>query len=181
MKQFWQSLREILETVVIAAVTVFLIRSFLLQPFLVSGASMAPYIDHGNYLIVDELTPRFQEYQRGDVVVFRYPNNPDIFYIKRIIGLPGERIQIKDGGVSINGRELRESYLDSGTRTFGNSDTFLSPDEYFVLGDNRDNSSDSRTWGSLPRSFIIGLARLRLFPFDDITIIERPYVQQDQN
>jgi len=176
MKQFWQSVREILETVVIAAVTVFLIRAYLIQPFLVSGASMAPYIDHGNYLIIDELSPRFQDYRRGDVVVFRYPADPDTFYIKRIVAEPGDRVEIKMGEIWINDRKLIELYLPPDIRTFGNINTVLGADEYFVLGDNRDNSSDSRSWGSLKRKFIVGLARLRLFPFDQITIIERPAI-----
>lgn len=174
MKQFWRSFWEIAETVIIAAVTVFLIRTYLVQPFLVSGASMAPNINHGNYLIIDQLTKRFQEFQRSDVVVFRYPQDPDTFYIKRIIGLPSDRVQVRNGEVFVNGGQLVEEYLLAGTRTFGSTDVNLADNEYFVMGDNRDNSSDSRSWGSLKENFIIGLARLRLFPFNQIIIIERP-------
>ncbi len=175
MTEFWKSFWEIAETVIIAAVTVFLIRTYLVQPFLVSGASMAPNINHGNYLIVDQLTKRFQEFQPGDVVVFRYPQDPDTFYIKRIIGLPGDRVQIKGGEVFVNSQKFSENYLVLDIRTFGGSDLVLAADEYFVMGDNRDNSSDSRSWGPLKRQFIIGLARLRLFPFDKISIINRPF------
>lgn len=174
MREFWKSFWEIAETVIIAAVTVFLIRTYLVQPFLVSGASMAPNINHGNYLIIDQLTRRFQEFQRSDVIVFRYPQDPDTFYIKRIIGLPGDRVQVKSGEVFVNGEKLIEEYLSSGTRTFGSTDAVLADNQYFVMGDNRDNSSDSRSWGLLGENFIVGLARLRLFPFNQINIIERP-------
>lgn len=174
MKRFWESFWEILETVIIAGVTVFLIRSYLVQPFLVSGASMDPNIAHGNYLIIDQLTKRFQKFQQGDVVVFHYPNDPDTFYIKRIIGLPGDQVRISDGNVFINGELLKEDYLSLNIGTFGSADITLAGDQYFVLGDNRDNSSDSRSWGALQEQFIVGLARLRLFPFNQITIIPRP-------
>jgi len=174
MSRFWQSFWEIIQTVIIAGVTVFLIRTYLIQPFLVSGASMDPYISHGNYLIVDQLTGRFQEFQRSDIVVFRYPKDPDVFYIKRIIALPGDRVQIRNGSVFVNRERLDQSYLPEDSQTFGNVDLVLGKDEYYVLGDNRDNSSDSRAWGSLPRRYIMGLARLRLYPFDQIIIIKRP-------
>ena len=174
MKQFLISIWEILETVIIAAVTVFLIRTYLVQPFLVSGASMEPNVDNGNYLIIDELSKQFKEFERGDIVVFRYPGDLKTFYIKRIIGLSGERVRISGGDIYDNNERLEENYLPEGTRTFGNVDLVVGPDEYFVLGDNRDNSFDSRSWGPLVKENITGIARLRLFPIQDITVFDRP-------
>lgn len=159
----------------IAVVTVFLIRNFLIQPFLVSGASMEPNFGSGNYLIIDEITYRFREPQRGEVVVFRYPGNPSTYYIKRLIGLPGEKVEIRDGSVYIansdnpEGAALEENYLPPGLKTTGSSSVELSAGEYFVLGDNRNFSFDSRSWGKLPRENVIGLARLRLLPITQIS------------
>src|SRR3989338_6761189 len=101
MKNFWLAAREIIEVVVIALVTVFIIRSFLVQPFLVNGASMEPNFEDGNYLLVDEISYRFSEPQRGEVVVFLYPNDRSVFFIKRVIGLPGEKLMIRDGEVYV--------------------------------------------------------------------------------
>jgi len=160
--------------VLIAVVTVFLIRTFLIQPFLVSGASMEPNFGSGNYLIIDELTYRLREPERGEVVVFKYPNNPSTYYIKRIVGLPGEKVEIKEGSVYIfnsehpDGLRLEEEYLPFNVNTSGSVSTSLSDSEYFVLGDNRSYSFDSRSWGSLQKKYIIGLARLRLLPINQV-------------
>lgn len=175
MKSFLLAIWEVVEVVLIAVVTVFLIRNFLIQPFLVSGASMEPNFGSGNYLIIDEITYRFREPARGEVVVFRYPGNPSTFYIKRIIGLPGEKVEIRDGTVYIansdnpEGFALRENYLPSGLSTSGSASMELYDGDYFVLGDNRNFSFDSRTWGKLPRENIIGLARLRLLPITQVS------------
>jgi signal peptidase I len=168
MRKFWLSVWEILEVVLISAVTVFIIRTFLAQPFLVSGASMEPNFQHGNYLIIDEITYRFREPERSEVVVFRYPKDLSVFFIKRIIGLPGERVVVRGGNVVVykNGKEiLRES------DTSGSIDVILGDNQYFVLGDNRYNSFDSRNWGPISRKEIIGLARLRVFPINEFEII----------
>ena len=174
MKQFLLFLWELAEMVIIAGVTVFIIRTFLAQPFLVSGASMSENFKSGDYLVVDELTYQFEKPERGDVVVFRYPGDPKTFYIKRAVGLPSERVTIKGGYVFINEKKIQESYLTSDTQTFGDVDLLLKEDEYFVLGDNRNHSFDSRSWGPLMRTNIVGLARLRLFPVNAIGILERP-------
>lgn len=180
MKQFLLSLREVLEVVAISFFVVYLVRSFLVQPFLVSGASMEPNFASGNYLIIDELTYRFRDPVRGEVVVFRYPGDHKTFYIKRIIGLPGERVVVARGMITVynsvysTGFVIQEPYLASGVDTAGDLDTTLKQDEYFVLGDNRYFSFDSRSWGNLDRSDITGVARLRLFPFTGIQVFRAP-------
>ena len=170
MKNFWLAAREIVEVVVIALVTVFIIRSFLVQPFLVNGASMEPNFEDGNYLLVDEISYRFSEPQRGEVVVFRYPNDRSVFFIKRVIGLPGEKLMIRDGEVYVDGKELNEDYLGPSSDTEGRINVNLGEDEYFVLGDNRSYSFDSRNWGPIQRDDIIGVARIRVFPFNEINV-----------
>ena len=172
MKQFFKNLWETLETIIIAGVIVFFVRTFIVQPFLVSGASMEPNFSGGNYLLIDEVTYRFQKPQRGDVVVFRYPGDNKTFYIKRMIGLPGERLIIKDGKVSADDKILQESYLTDTVKTLGNIDRLLGQDEFFVLGDNRYYSFDSRQWGILPRKNIVGLVRLRLFPLNKLELFK---------
>jgi len=169
MKQFLLSLLDVGKVVVIAVVTVVLVRDFLVQPFLVSGLSMAPTFDNGDYLLIDELTYRFRLPERGEVVVFRPPEDPHTFYIKRIIGLPGEALELRDGKVWIindahpEGVVLAEPYLSSGLVTAGKT-LVLGNSEYFVMGDNRSYSKDSRTWGALPAHNIVGIVRLRLWP-----------------
>jgi len=163
---------------IIAIVTVFIVRNFLVQPFLVSGASMEPTFSSGDYLLIDELAYRFRNPERGEVVVFKYPGNENVYYIKRIIGLPGERLIFKDGKVQVFNQEnsrgffLEESYLPP-LSTFGQEVT-LREGEYFVLGDNRTYSSDSRSWGPLSRKEIVGIVRFRLWPFNKVIAVEKP-------
>ena len=168
------------EVAAIAVVAVLLIRAFLVQPFLVSGDSMVPTFQNGDYLLVDELTYRLREPQRGEVIVFRYPKDEKLFFIKRIIGLPGERVEINDGRVTILNSEnpqgfiLAEPYLSSSQGTSGNEDVTLGKDEYFVLGDNRSFSLDSRSWGSVVKPEIMGLVRMRLLPLNSFNVFEAP-------
>ncbi|MDD5430814.1 MAG: signal peptidase I [Candidatus Pacebacteria bacterium] len=171
MKTFLLGLWEVAEVVLVAAATVFIVRTFLAQPFLVSGASMEPTFSSGNYLLIDEFTYRLREPQRGEVVVFRYPGNPSVYYIKRIIGLPTERVVVQKGEVRIfrkgddEGLVVKEPYLPQGLKTGGDVTVVLGNNEYFVLGDNRNFSYDSRSWGVLPQKNILGVVRLRLLPF----------------
>ena len=174
LKQFFLTFWEIAEVVLIAGVTVFVIRTFLIQPFLVNGASMEPNFFHSNYLLVDEITYRFREPARGEVIVFRSPQDRSTFFIKRIIGLPGDEITIENNEISVNGRQLQEKYLSPNIKTAGSFDIKLGEDEYFVLGDNRYNSFDSRNWGLLRRDKIIGLVRLRLFPVTQFEVFGAP-------
>ena len=170
MKTFLLAIWEVAEVVIIAVVTVFFIRTVLIQPFLVSGASMEPNFSSGDYLLIDELSYRLREPDRGEVVVFKYPNNPSVYYIKRIVGLPGEKVVIKGGDITVfnsehlEGIKVNEEYLNPGIKTSGNSEVVLSNEQYFVLGDNRNYSYDSRSWGPLLKTDLIGLVRLRLLP-----------------
>jgi len=159
---------EITKIVIIALVIVIPIRYFLFQPFFVRGQSMEPNFENGDYLIVDELSYHFRGPERGEVVVFKYPQDPTQRYIKRIIGLPGETVEIREGKVIIsneNGSQvLNESDYLSGIPTPGEIQVTLGENEYFVLGDNRPASSDSRRWGSVPRDDIIGRVFIRAWP-----------------
>lgn len=170
MQRFWASSWEVIQTIAIAAIVVFGIRAVLFQPFLVSGASMEPNVSQSNYLIIDELTYRFRAPMRGEVVVFRYPGDLSTFYIKRIVGLPGERIDVEGGSLFVNGTKIDESEYLKGIGTSGTVHTVLGASEYFVMGDNRSNSYDSRSWGPLDKKYIVGRALLRLFPFNRIGV-----------
>jgi signal peptidase I len=174
LRQFLGTFWEIFEVSIVAVVAVWLIRSFLVQPFLISGASMEPNFSDGHYLLIDELTYHFRSPERGEVIVFRSPVDDDTFFIKRVIGLPGERVVIKGGDIFINGTKLEEGYIASGVRTFGDREFTLSSNQYFVLGDNRSYSFDSRNWGPLTKDRIIGVVRLRLWPLNRVMAIEKP-------
>lgn len=183
MKAFLNFVWESVKVAVIALAIVLPIRYFIFQPFIVKGESMEPTFQNGNYLIVDELSYRFRQPQRGEVVVFKYPFNPSQRYIKRIIGLPGETVEIKDQKVIIfdsTGKELslkEETYLPLDDLTLGEFRLNLKENEYFVLGDNRLHSSDSRAWGILPRDKIIGKVLFRLLPLNEMTEIKSPIYQ----
>ena len=175
ISSFFLFIWEILKIVIIALVIVIPIRYFLFQPFIVKGQSMEPNFENSNYLIVDELSFRFRDPQRGEIVVFRYPKNISQRFIKRIIGLPGDKIEVKAGSIMVNDQVLDESkYLPSGVQTPGNIQTSLNENEYFVLGDNRISSFDSRQWGLLPRKNIIGRVLIRAWPITTLTKIEVP-------
>lgn len=172
---------ETIKIIIISLAIIIPVRYFLIQPFFVNGASMEPQFHDGEYLIVDELSYRLNKPQRGEVIVFKYPKAPSQYYIKRIIGLPNEKIKIAQGKIIIfndqnpNGFILNENnYLsvdEGGTFLL---ETKLDKGEYFVLGDNRQASSDSRVWGPLPKNFIVGRAWIRAWPFDKIDIFEKP-------
>jgi signal peptidase I len=160
-----------------ALIIVIVIRTFVAQPFIVSGLSMYPTFDNANYLVIDELSYHFIAPARGDVLVFRYPNDPSIFYIKRIIGLPGETlvslngiITVYSNGSSTTGTTLNEPYIESDHESFDSWSVTLGPTQYWMMGDNRNESSDSRVWGPLDRSFFIGRPVLRLFPLNTISL-----------
>lgn len=150
------------------------VRYFLIQPFYVKGMSMESTFQDHEYLIIDEISYRFRPVERGEVIVFRYPLNPQEYYIKRIVGLPGEGVQVKDSKVIIynenypGGLVLTETYLDPNMPTYANNEERidLAPNEYFVMGDNRTASKDSRVFGPVNKSFITGRVMLRGWPFD---------------
>jgi len=140
---------------------------FIAQPFIVSGKSMYPTFKNGEYLIVDELSKRTSGYTRGDVVILRYPNDPSEFYIKRVIGLPGEIVTVNAGVTEITKPDGTKVILDEPYVKNPKGDSMtrkLSDTEYFVMGDNRAQSSDSRAWGPVPARLMDGKALLRLFP-----------------
>lgn len=163
---------EILKIIVISLAIIVPIRYFLIQPFFVQGASMEPNFLDGDYLIINEISYRFENPQRGDVVIFKYPLDASQFFIKRVIGLPGETVKIEDGRIFISGKNnekriiLNESDYLSDAYTAGVMEIVLGEEEYFVLGDNRGSSSDSRKWGALQRKLIIGKAWIRAWPFN---------------
>jgi len=161
---------ELLHVVIISLAIILPIRYFLIQPFYVKGASMEPnFYDH-EYLIIDEISYRFNEPQRGDIVVFRYPNDPRQFFIKRVIGLPGERLVVSGGQITVYNQENPDGLLLDengylGTAfTPGDEDVELGAGEYFLMGDNRTASMDSRSFGPVPQDFIIGRVWFRGWP-----------------
>lgn len=176
------ALFEIVQIGVLSLALVMLIRTFVIQPFYVKGASMEPnFLDH-EYLLIDEVAFRFREPIRGEIVVFRYPRNPREFFIKRVIGLPGETIEIHDGRVRVTNDEeqggfvLTETYLED-SFTVGERRVTLGSDEYFLLGDNRDASLDSRIFGPVKRKEFIGRVWFRGWPPDRIGKFEPPFYQ----
>ncbi len=169
MSDTWKGLLKDLFTLALLIVVVVIpIRLFVMSPFVVDGESMHPTFENFDYLIVDELVYDFHAPSRGDVIVFRYPGDPSIFYIKRIIGLPGETLSINHGVVTVTTPagetfSLAEPYIVNEDATYTKRIS-LNSGEYFVMGDNRPNSSDSRVWGPLPRKDIIGRVDIRLLP-----------------
>jgi signal peptidase I len=180
MRKFLSSLLEVVEIAVIAIGAVFIVRTFLVQPFLVSGTSMFPNFSNGDYVLTDELTYHLRAPDRGEVVVFHDPQDWSTYFIKRVIGLPGDRVVIKNSTVTIfnaanpNGLVLDESYLPKGTITSGDYDYTLSSTTYLMLGDNRPFSFDSRSWGPLPAANIVGLVRFRLWPLNEVQAFAAP-------
>jgi signal peptidase I len=169
MKKFLLFIWEIVKIAIIALIIVVPIRAFVFQPFFVRGASMEPNFHDFDYLIVDEISYRFSEPKRGDVIVFYNPSNNSQRFIKRVIGLPGETIKISEGKVSIKNDAdffiLNETaYLSESVRTPGNREMLLEQDQYFVMGDNRGLSLDSRSFGALEEDLIIGKESFRLWP-----------------
>ncbi len=176
-RSFFREVWEFAKIVLISLAIVLPVRLFIAQPFIVRGASMVPNFEDGQYLIIDELSYLLRNPQRGEVIVFRYPQDPSQFFIKRIIGLPGETVSIQQGTVTIitaadtDGFELDEAYLPPHLVTAPNSRITLEGSEYFVMGDNRLESSDSRRWGALEKEFLIGRAFLRLWPVNELGLV----------
>lgn len=178
---FRQEVWETLRFLFIALLIVVPVRLFIAQPFIVSGSSMDPTFKDKQYLIVDELSYRLGDPSRGDVAIFKYPKNPEQYFIKRVIGLPGETVLDIEGKISIKDKDgkvvltLKEPYVvntkvDAVERTLG-------PDEYFMMGDNRAGSFDSRAWGPVDRNLFIGRAFLRLFPVTALGVFPGEYRQ----
>ncbi|MDI6632643.1 MAG: signal peptidase I [Bacillota bacterium] len=162
---------DILESLVIAVILAVLIRTFIFQPFYIPSGSMVPTLYEGDRIIVSKLSYRFHPPQRGDIVVFRFPLDQKKTYVKRLIGLSGETVQLKDGRLYINGREVPEPYLPPNTYFADFGPVKVPEGSYFMLGDNRMNSEDSRIWGFLDRRLIVGKAVLLYWPPNRAKII----------
>jgi len=178
---------DFLKIVAIALAIIIPVRYFIFQPFVVYGSSMEPNFENGQYLIIDELSFHISDPARGQTVVLRYPKDPKQFFIKRIVGLPGETVKIDNGHVTIynernkDGIILDEDYLPTQGLTYphdisvvaGQKTLSLGADEYFAMGDNRLASSDSRDWGILKRSEIIGKVFLRVLPLNEFKLYNK--------
>lgn len=180
MKEPLLATYEIIKTLVFVLITAFLIRTFIFQPFVVDGRSMEPAMHDNQYLVVDKLSYHLTNPKRGEVIVFAAPDAPGFDYIKRVIGLPGETVKITGDAVYINGKKIDEVYLPADFKTYiANSENLtlekkLSADEYFVMGDNREHSHDSREIGSIAKQKIIGRAWMILYPFNTLGKIQTP-------
>ncbi len=180
LKKATEYILEVIKVVLISLAIIIPVRYFLIQPFYVKGASMEPnFFDH-EYLIIDEISYRFNEPERGDIVVFKYPRDQSQYFIKRVIGLPNETVEIKDGKVTIynannpEGVTLDETYLDKDVKTFGDRVVALGSSQYYILGDNRLASFDSRSFGPIEKKPIVGKIWVRGWPFNKIKIFETP-------
>ncbi|MBI5530419.1 MAG: signal peptidase I [Candidatus Doudnabacteria bacterium] len=172
---------DLIKILIIALVIIVPFRMFIAEPFVVSGSSMQPNFHNHDYLIIDRLSYLRSQPQRGDVIVLKFPKDTSQFFIKRIIGLPGETVKVGQGFVTIyntehpEGMRITESYLPNQSETFGKTDpVVLGSDEYFVLGDNRTASSDSRVWGILPKDDIVGKVWARVYPPSSAGFFQTP-------
>ncbi len=172
---------EWIKVIVIAIIIATIVRYFIFEPFIVVGTSMDPTFKTGQFLIIDRLSYRFHEPRRGDVIVLVNPNDHSEYFIKRIVGLPSETVTLENGVVKITNssttKEIQEPYIASIHKSFNNAEYSLNNKQYFVMGDNRAESSDSRAWGPLDRDLIIGRPAIRLFPLNKITTYPGQYNQ----
>src|SRR5918999_2556078 len=170
----WSEARLLLRDLIFALMIAALVVVFVVQPVKVEGTSMLPRLHDGERIFVNKLIyyglPRLE---RGDIVVFWFPNDPTKSYIKRVIGLPGETVQVRGGRILVNGKELQEPYLEHALNVAAADEppTYVKPHYYFVMGDNRDNSSDSRMWGLVPEKYIYGKALFRYWPLSKASVI----------
>src|SRR5437660_458392 len=180
-ENLWAEGRLLLRDLAFALMLAALMVVFIVQPVKVEGTSMLPRLHDGERIFVNKLI-YYDEYrwapkiERGDIVVFWFPDDPSKSYIKRVIGLPGDTVEVHDGHVRVNGIDLDESYLNQQLNMSHASrpPTYVKPGYYFVMGDNRDNSSDSRIWGLVPKKYIYGKALFRYWPIGTATVISHP-------
>jgi len=175
-RHFWGEARLLVRDLVFALLIAALFVVFVVQPVKVEGTSMLPRLHDGERIFVNKLVYyHWPPLERGDIVVFWFPDDPDKSYIKRVIGLPGELVEIRDGRIYVNGLELRETYLDPQRNVARQNlpPTVVKPHYYFVMGDNRDSSDDSRRWGLVPEKYIYGKALLRYWPLSEAERISR--------
>ena len=180
-KHLWQESRLLVRDLIFALMLLALVMVFIIQPVKVEGTSMLPYLHDGERIFVNKLI-YYDDYRwapkvyRGDIVVFWFPDDPSKSYIKRVIGLPGDTVEVHEGHVRVNGIDLDEGYLNQQLNMSHASrpPTYVKPGYYFVMGDNRDNSSDSRIWGLVPKKYIYGKALFRYWPLNNATVISHP-------
>lgn len=167
---------ELARGVIIFAVVLALVNVFIITLNVVSGPSMEPNFHDKQYVLVDKLSYFLRDPRRGEAVILRFPGDPEkTRYIKRVIGLPGETVKIKDSKIYINGRHLTESYIPEGVFTEPDLEVKLGPDEYYCMGDNRENSNDSRVFGPIERRFLVGIAYFVIFPLKDAALVPPQY------
>lgn len=179
----WAEGRLLFRDLAFALMLAALLVVFVVQPVKVEGTSMLPRLHDGERIFVNKLV-YYDDYRwapkidRGDIVVFWFPNDPSKSYIKRVIGLPGDTVEMHDGLVKVNGRDLQETYLDPRLNASHRSEpaVYVRPNYYFVMGDNRDNSSDSRIWGLVPKKYIYGKALFRYWPLSNASVIHHENV-----
>ncbi len=181
VKAIFTFIMDILETIVFVGSLFIVVYLFIMQPNQVKGASMDPTFATGDYIFTSKITYKIRDFHRGEVVVFKSPSNPDIDYIKRVIGLPGDTVMVKDEEVYVNGVMLNEPYIAAKTNVWDggyskNGEATKVPEGMlFVMGDNRPRSSDSREFGPITIESVIGLVFYRYFPPNKMGIITNPF------
>jgi signal peptidase I len=163
---------ELVESVVIAVVLALVIRFFLFEPFYIPSGSMEPTLQVNDKIIVNKFVYKLGEPARGDIIVFKYPLDPSRDYIKRVIGLPGETLEIKESTVYVNNQPISENYLPSDIKFMDFGPVSIPDDSYFMMGDNRNNSQDSRVWGTLSENYIVGKAFLIFWPANRMGLLK---------
>jgi signal peptidase I len=182
IKRIFSAIFDFLQGIVVILSIMVMVYLFIMSPQEINGQSMYPTFQNGEYILTNKIQYKFTEPSRGDVVIFKSPKNPDVDYIKRIIGLPGDRVKLSAGAFYINGEKLNESsYIGSDVTLFGgsflaeNDEITIPPSYYFVIGDNRPHSSDSREFGPVPKDSFIGKAFLRYWPFSLAGLVIQPH------
>ncbi|MBI5620408.1 signal peptidase I [Candidatus Gottesmanbacteria bacterium] len=180
VKHLFSVFFDFLQGIVVILAIMVMIYLFIMSPQEINGASMEPNFHNGEYILTNKIEYKFKDPKRGDVVIFKSPRNKDIDYIKRVIGEPGDRVALKAGSYYVNGTKLDESYLSTGTYISGGNflreggEITVPTGRYFVSGDNRGHSSDSREFGPIPKEDFIGKAFLRYWPFSEAGLIQQP-------
>jgi len=177
-EHLWHESRLLFRDLIFALMLLALVMVFIIQPVKVEGTSMLPHLHDGERIFVNKLI-YYDDYRwapkvhRGDVIVFWFPDDPSKSYIKRVIGLPGDTVEVHEGRVRVNGKDLEETYLDPQMNLSHASrpPVYVKPSYYFVMGDNRDNSSDSRIWGEVPKKYVYGKAMFRYWPLTTASLI----------
>lgn len=168
---------DLLEVVIISSVIVLLTFIFIGQPLVVTGDSMKPNLLDGEQMVADKLSIKFKEINRGEVVIVTHPEKPQIFLVKRVVGVPGDKFEISEGEVLIDGKIIQEPYINPETKTANGNKIRereiinLTFEQYIVLGDNRENSADSRNWGIIEKNKIIGKAFVVYYPLNSIRLV----------